>query len=547
MNRIIDCLLIGHNDMQFDRYEEYIAKMGMDSGAYRDLNLNILWSGGKPFHLAGMFNHLSGQNLGMGEAFSATISYLGSFLDRNDLSFDYIQSFQEEKERLAEILSNDSVLAVAITTTYYMFVLPILEIVNFVRQLNPNVKIIVGGPYIAGICRTQPDHVKENLFANVVAADVYVNSSQGEATLAQLIRSFKENRAIADVPNLYYNHDGKLHMTKVVREANNISENPVNWRLFSGATGHSVNMRTAISCPFSCAFCGFPQHAGDYQTSETAVIAGELAALQAMGGVRCVNIIDDTFNVPLSRFKEILRMMIDNRYDFDWICNLRCQFLDEETAQLMKQAGCVGVFLGIESGSRKILLNMNKKATVEQYRKGIDLLRKAGISTFGSFIIGFPGETRETSEETIAFIRDSGIDYYRVHLWYCDPITPIWNQREKFGISGEGFSWSHHTMNCHEAGDIIDSIFKTIREPVWIPQYNFDFDSLWHLVYRGMDMDNIKIFISTFNEGVAERLENPSIREVRTGLLDRMARSLPAGAEGGLGAHKQDFGVDFDF
>ncbi len=547
MSRRIDCLLIGHNDMQFDRYEEYIAKMGIDSGAYRDLNLNILWSGGKPYHLAGMFNHLSGQRLGMGEAFSATISYLGSYLDRNDLSFDYIQAFQEEKDRLSEILSNDTVLTVAVTTTYYMFVLPIMEIVNFIRKYNRDVKIIVGGPYIAGICRTQPENVKENLFANVMGADVYVNSSQGEATLVSLIRSFKENRDIADVPNLYVNQEGQLLKTKTVREANNISENPVNWPLFSGHTGHSVNMRTSISCPFSCSFCGFPQHAGEYQTSEIEVIAGEFAALQSMDGIRCINIIDDTFNVPLKRFKEMLRMMIDNGFDFDWICNLRCQFLDEETAALMKQAGCAGVFLGIESGSQDILQNMNKKATVNEYRRGIDLLRKAGILTFGSFIIGFPGETRESAEETIAFIRDSGIDYYRVHLWYCDPITPIWDQREQFGISGEGFSWSHDTMNCREAGDIIDNIFKTIREPVWIPQYNFDFDSLWHLLYRGMDMRSIKTFISTFNEGVAERLNNPSNREARTGLLDRMARCMPASSAGETASPQQDFGVDFDF
>lgn len=533
--------------MQFDRYEEYIARMGVEGGAYRDLNLNILWSEGKPFHLAGMYNHLSGQHLGMGEAFSATISYLGSFLDRHGMSFDYIQSFQDEQDRLAEILRDDTVRTVAITTTYYMFVLPVLEIVNFVRTYNRDVKIIVGGPYISGICRTQPDHVKDNLFGNVMGADIYVDSSQGETTLVKVIQRLKENKDVDDVPNLYIKRDGTLTRTATEREANNISENPVNWSLFQSHTGHSVNMRTSISCPFRCAFCGFPQHAGDYQTSDIEVIAGEFSALQSMGGVRCVNIIDDTFNVPLERFKKILRMMIDRDFGFDWICNLRCQFLDEDTAMLMRQAGCVGVFLGIESGSQEILNNMNKKATVVQYQRGIECLRKAGILTFGSFIIGFPGETRKTAQETIDFILNSGIDYYRVHLWYCDPITPIWEQREQFGISGEGFSWSHNTMTCGEAGDIIDNIFRTVRQPVWIPQYNFDFDSLWHLVYRGMDMDSIRIFLSTFNEAVAERLENPADRDVRTGLLERMSRCLPESGANEAHTSQQSFGVDFDF
>lgn len=533
--------------MQFDRYEEYIARMGVDSGAYRDLNLNILWSDGKPFHLAGMYNHLSGQRLGMGEAFSATISYLGSFLDRRGLSFDYIQSFQDEQDHLAEILTNDSILTVAITTTYYMFVLPILEIINFVRKYNRDVKIIVGGPYISGICRTQPDHVKENLFCNVIGADIYVNSSQGEATLVSLIQRLKENQGIDDISNLYIRSEGKLVKTGIVRESNNISENPVNWSLFRNHIGHSVNMRTSISCPFRCSFCGFPQHAGDYQTSDIEVIAGEFSALQSIDGIRCVNIIDDTFNVPMERFKKILRIMIDRCFNFDWICNLRCQFLDEETAKLMKQAGCVGVFLGIESGSQEILQNMNKKASVDQYRRGIECLREVGILTFGSFIIGFPGETQGTAQETIDFILASGIDYYRVHLWYCDPITPIWERREQFGIAGEGFSWSHNTMTCGEAGDIIDTIFRTVRQPVWIPQYNFDFDSLWHLLYRGMDMDSIRTFLSTFNEAVAERMQNPANREVRTGLLERMRGCLPKSGEKEVQTSQQSFGVDFDF
>ena len=127
----------------------------------------------------------------------------------------------------------------------------------------------------------------------------------------------------------------------------------------------------------------------------------------------------------------------------------------------MARSGCKGVFLGIESGSPTILANMNKSATVEKYATGIEMLRRYGIMTFGSFIIGFPGETDQTVEETIDFIRETKPDYYRAQMWYCEPGTPIQNERLKYDIKGEGFVWSHATMDSLEAMDHIDRMFLT--------------------------------------------------------------------------------------
>ena len=76
------------------------------------------------------------------------------------------------------------------------------------------------------------------------------------------------------------------------------------------------NIRTSISCPFSCAFCGFPEHAGKYQTVNVELIERELKSVDRMESVKSVYFIDDTFNVPVKRFKEILRMMIRNRFKF---------------------------------------------------------------------------------------------------------------------------------------------------------------------------------------------------------------------------------------
>jgi radical SAM superfamily enzyme YgiQ (UPF0313 family) len=93
----------------------------------------------------------------------------------------------------------------------------------------------------------------------------------------------------------------------------------------------------------------------------------------------------------------------------------------------MGKAGCEGVFLGVESGSDQMLERMNKTARRADYMKSIPLLRQAGISTYASLIVGFPGETLETVQETMSFVEEARPDFFRAQLWYCDPLTPICN------------------------------------------------------------------------------------------------------------------------
>jgi anaerobic magnesium-protoporphyrin IX monomethyl ester cyclase len=516
MQKNIDCLLIGHNDINFELYEQLAGNMGPSAGAYRDLNLNFVRRNGKPLTSLEMFNAMDNEEkynnnstpLRFGTTFSATIGYLGSYLDRNGFTFDYIQSFQEEKALLKEKLEQDNILTVAIITTLYVLALPIIEIIDFVRSYNHNVKIIVGGPFVSTQIRSQDPLSLEFLFNETIQADYFVNSSQGETTLVEILNSLKKNIPKNQINNIHYKQDGKLYSTQILKENNKLDENSVNWKLFSERIGKHVNVRTSISCPYSCSFCGFPEHAGKYQTLDVQGIEKELNQLEDIGTIQSVNFIDDTFNVPPKRFKEILRMMIKNKYSFKWHSYYRCQFADPETVEMMKESGCEGVFLGLETGNETILKNMNKSSQVEKYLEGISVLKKYGITTFGCFIIGFPGETNSTVQDTIRFIKESGLDFYRVQLWYCELITPIWKEREKYNITGQNFEWSHNTMNSQTASDIIEEIFSTIQDPIWLPQYNFDFDTMWHLVHNGMTLEKVKEFLRIFYQEVKVKLES---------------------------------------
>ncbi len=534
MKKTIDCLIIGHNEVNFEKHADDIKKMGINSGAYRDLNLSFIRINQRPYHATGIFNFITGNESLSGkarvpisdvESFSATVSYLGTYLERRGFTFDYVNSFKVGQEGLEEKLKQENILTIAVTTTLYISVLPLLEIMSFIRKHNHSAVVIIGGPFIATQSRVADPATLEYVF-NSIGADIYVNSSQGEFALVNIIDSLKKNKSLETVNNIYYKESSGYKKTAILRENNILSENMVKWDLFSDRIGEYVNLRTAISCPFSCSFCGFPEHAGKYQTADAAAVESELNQLNQIESVSCLHFIDDTFNVPVNRFKNLLRMMVKNKYRFKWHSQFRCQFIDREMVELMKESGCEGVFLGIESGNDQILVNMNKAASIEDYLRGIELLKEYDILTYGSFIIGFPGETHETVRDMIKFIEISELDFYRTQLWYCDTLTAIWKQREKYNIKGSNFEWSHATMNSKEACDLIESTFLSVEKSTWLPQYGFDFTTIFHLTNRDIPLGRVKNFIRSFNEGIEEKLLNPSQDEVSPAVMDRLKNSL---------------------
>ncbi|MCP5045684.1 MAG: radical SAM protein, partial [bacterium] len=390
-------------------------------------------------------------------------------------------------------------------------------------------KIIVGGPYVFTQYRAQEKMVLEYLLGGMKGVDFFIISSQGEGALANVIDALKNDLPLDTIHNLYYKTPEGFRFTPITQESNPMGEHMVDWGLFADGIGEHVNIRTSISCPFACAFCSFPDNAGQFQTASVADVERELDSLAALGTVKSIQFIDDTFNMPVKRAKNIMRMMIKNKYEFKWHCHLRCQYMDEESAQLMQESGCQGVFLGIETGSQSMLVNMNKRAKQPQYLKGMELLHKYGISTLGSFFIGFPGETPQTVRETIDFIEESEMDFYQIQQWYCDTTTPIWKKKDELQIKGSQFEWSHSSMDSKTAADLVEQFFMSIRKSVCVPRYNFDFDHLFHLLSRGMTMDQVKTFLNIFNRGLEEKLISLARHEVRPeiiGSFKEFSRSL---------------------
>jgi radical SAM PhpK family P-methyltransferase len=524
---MIDALIVGYNDPDFGTFVESVRSLGVQSGAYKDLSLAFLNHKGRPYRALDLLSYCRDGQTAHPRFHNVdflwpTITYLGSYLHRHGLSFDYVNLFQREKDKLIAKLAKGDVRTVAITTTLYVTPQPIIEIIELVRRHAPATRIVVGGPFVGNQTTSLDERSVMALF-RYLGADFYIDSNEGEAAFVALLRALRDGTDLAAVPNLSFRSGEGYVRNKRETERNELSDNLVNYALFPREDiGQFVSLRTAKSCPFSCAFCGFPQRAGKYLYNVTATVEQELDTIRELGTVTTLTFLDDTFNVPKKRFKEILHLMARKNYGFRWNSFYRSDHGDPETIEMMAAAGCEGVFLGIESGSDKQLERMKKTSRRRHYLDAIPRFRAAGISTYASIIVGFPGETADTVAESADLIETAAPDFFRAQLWYADPITPIWERRAEFGVTGEAFNWAHDTMTSAEACRHIDNLFLSIRNSVWMPQNGFEQWSTFYLQRHGYTLDQIKRYLGAFNDGIKEKILFGDAVEASPEVLQRL-------------------------
>jgi radical SAM PhpK family P-methyltransferase len=510
-----DCLIIGFNDTPFDELVDLMRGMGEDSGSFRDLNLAFIDLDGKPQRALDVINHLLEKDgLAREQPYEncdfvwPVVLYLGSFLARRGYTFDYIPLFHRERDRIADLVAGKTYRCVVVTTTVYVSPHPIIDVIETLRGAGVDAPMVVGGPYIS----TQYNALEAETFGGLLSSlggDIYVISSEGEATLAKIIEVLRGFGTLSDVPNLAIQAPGSsaVELTKPVTERNELHEEPVEYSLFGPeAVGEFVSLRTAKSCPFACAFCGFPGRAGKYVYTGVEHVEAELDRIAELGSVTTLTFLDDTFNVPKKRFREILQMMIDRNYGFKWNSFYRSDHGDDHTIELMAASGCEGVFLGIESGCDRILELMKKTSRKKDYYAAIRKMKDVGIMTYGSFIIGYPGEDYDSVMESMEFIEDAAPTFYRAQLFYLDPATPVWRDREQLGVTGSGFEWAHPTMVADEASALIEQMFIQIQNSTWVPQNGFEDWSVYYLLRHGYTRQQVIDYLAQFNNIVRTKL-----------------------------------------
>jgi len=511
----LDCIVIGHNDIDFAMVENVLKKTSNHSAAYVDLQANSVNYRGRRMTYMSLLNHVlidaTGRDHDLHECDLPHLgtAYLTNFLVRRGFGVEKINFFNRGVGYLKDLLTTASPRAVAITTTLYVDHAPIQEVVRFVREHNPETRIIVGGPHIFNLCSTlEPE--TQNFILQEIGADVYIFDSQGELTLSQVLEQLRGDGDLGRVPNLIYTADNQyFERTPRRLESNDMSSETVDWRLFDQHDfTPTVQTRTARSCAFNCSFCRYPVNAGALSLTGLGRLEEELRYLRS-AGVQNVVFIDDTFNVPLPRFKNLCRMLIENDFGFNWYSFFRASNSDDEAIDLMVRSGCKGVFLGIESGDPGILENMSKHADPEKYRYAIKRFNEVGIASFASIIVGFPGETEETFQNTYRFLEEACPTFYRSEIYYHYGNVPIAGRSEEFGMKGAGYSWKHKSMDWSRASELVRYTYGNLKGPRVLPGYMFDFWALPYLTGKGFSVDQIKSFTEVAQGMLVRSFDEP--------------------------------------
>ncbi len=165
---------------------------------------------------------------------------------------------------------------------------------------------------------------------------------------------------------------------------------------------------TDYGCPFRCAFCVMPGIG--FKMRDIDGVMAELRTLKRIG-VREIYFDDQTFGAIRSRTLALLERMINEDLRLGWCCFTRVDVVDEPLLMRMKQAGCHTIMFGVETANKQLLTKCSKGIQTERVLETIRLCQKNGMSTVATFIIGLPGETLSTVEETIRFACSCGCDY----------------------------------------------------------------------------------------------------------------------------------------
>lgn len=324
--------------------------------------------------------------------------------------------------------------AVAVGMTVTSFTLELAERwASRCKQLG--LQVIAGGPHAT----LRP----RDLLTRCPSVDILVRGD-GEEVFPELVKRIRNGEAVDEVPGVVTRatkNDGE------VLRVGDLDEMPLPsfeglpiqaYRCPDSRRAPMVTFITSKGCPFSCAFCASSELFGrKVRTWSVPRVIEKLEELVHVRGVREVSFVDDGFTVNPRRAFDLCTQMIERRLDLSWFCNVRADQVTPELARVMARAGCHQAYLGLESGSQRILDGVGKGSTVEQMERGARALAEAGIHRSAGFVVGLPGEDESSVDATIAManrIRPQRIQFTR---W-----TPLPGSRLE-GASGAGANGFH--------------------------------------------------------------------------------------------------------
>jgi anaerobic magnesium-protoporphyrin IX monomethyl ester cyclase len=374
------------------------------------------------------------------------LGYIASYLKSHGISADVIDcTFMSQKEAFERIRnSRPKIIGLQVMFSMKEKALEIAELVRKDGSL-----LVAGGP----LPTVEPEEFLSSFDVVVIG--------EGEQTMLELVRAVQGGTSLMDVKGIAFKEKGKIKMTSPRGFIENLDDVPFPSRelwdnqayksYYSKNFGYTTtSIITSRGCPFTCDFCSRPIFGNKFRSRTAANVAEEVKVVRELGYQR-VWFADDCFTLDRKRMLNICDELVRRHLTIGWECLSRVDTVDLQVAERMKQAGCVRVFFGIESGNEKVLKIMKKQATTKQAMDAVRVFKKVGVQVGAFFIIGYPGENDETVLDTVNFASSLPLDYLSFTFPYPIPGTPLF-ERVKDRMNSEdwkepeGFHLVKHKM-----------------------------------------------------------------------------------------------------
>ena len=347
------------------------------------------------------------------------MGYLAAVLEKNGYTVDVIDcqalmiSLDEFRTELSKRKPN-IVGITSITLTYNSA----LKIAKIAKEVHPNCVTVLGGPHVT--------FWDENALSECPSADIVVRQ-EGEYTLLELVQKLEAGKPIDDVLGTTCRKHGKIIKNPVRPLIENLDELPFParhlWPLEELRKMEDIfYLTTSRGCTAWCDFCAAVRMFGRrYRMRSPESIVDELEYLNKTFNATKFTFCDDAFTIDQPRIEELCKEIKARNLKIVWNCGTRVDKVTKELLITMKDAGCVSVWFGVESGSQEVLDVMHKGISTSQTITAIGWVRELGLTPVPNVLLGYPGETKESAWQTIKFVQKVSPD----NLAFYNIATPL--------------------------------------------------------------------------------------------------------------------------
>lgn len=332
----------------------------------------------------------------------------------------------------------------------------VCEISSLVKTENSGKFIFVGGPHVT--------FMAEQTLKDCPAIDVAVRG-EGEITAPLLIKALEKDGDLSEIKGITFRNGEKIIANpdrEFIEDINTISfpaRHLLPLHLYSPSPLESLGLKgkkyatliTARGCPNRCVFCASSHFWKRVRVRSPENVLAEVEFLVKQCGVGHINFLDDTLVLSKERVERICQLILEKGLNFKWSCYARVNHITPELVDLMEKTGCRFIQFGVESGNQEVLNKISKNITLEQVRKATKIVKKAGLKLMCDFMIGLPGDTEETVNQTIEFAKELNPDLAFFSITTPFPGTTLYEDYRKLDRLKEGYIWQN--MSLHEKTD----------------------------------------------------------------------------------------------